>query len=152
VWYSDDMALSSAEKKRLAEVKNIAKARAHSDRKKLLAMLADASGEGEFALELRREIYSALSWHEDAETRALLLDAIANEPDDVAETIAYVLWRQEDLMKELPQRIDAVRETDPKLAGRLLTALVRGDDRHEHRGWVFKHHLDLLRKLRIAYD
>jgi hypothetical protein len=68
-------------------------------------------------------------------------------------TIGYVMWRQDAIMSSLPRRIDeSVAAGNEVLAGRLLAALVLGDDRGEHRRWVLTHHADLLRRIPLDED
>jgi len=133
----------------IEEVCEHAKKRAKAPLDRLLQLLRDeAQGESDGARDLRREIYSALSWIETAEVQRVLLDALEREPDELASWVGYVLWRQDAIMADLPRRIDeAVAAKDERLAERLLTALVRGDDEGRHRKWVLAHHGALFRRL-----
>jgi hypothetical protein len=140
--------------KQLEEVRELTKKRAAAPANRLLELLrGEGVGDTRHARDLRREIYSALSWIETDDIRDVLLAALQGEHDDVADSIGYVLWRQEALMAELPARIDAaVAAGDQAFAGRLLSALVRGDDERKHRKWVFANHRDLFRKTGVEYD
>jgi hypothetical protein len=138
----------------LEEVRELTKKRAAAPLDRLLQLLrGDAQGDSSGARELRRDVYWALSWIETAEVAALLLSALAQESDELASSIAYVMWRQDAVMASLQQRIDeALAAGDETFAGRLLAALVLGDDRGEHRRWVVTHHADLLGRIALDED
>ncbi len=142
-------------KQRVEEVKELAKRRgAAATTARLLEILrTDAAGDAKPYRDLRRDVYYALSWIETDEVRALLRGALATEDDELAASIGYVLWRQDALMAELPQRVeDAVAAGDERLAGRLLAALVSGDDEGRQRAWVESRHAGLLQRIGVSYD
>jgi hypothetical protein len=107
----------------LDEVKQLGRKRAAAPVDRVLALLRGASGDSALARSVRREAYGALSWIETEPVREVLLAGLRSEPDEVASTIVYVLWRQDQLIADLPQLIEAARADDDKtLVHRLIQA------------------------------
>jgi hypothetical protein len=92
----------AADKRRPTHVPTFIAALAHPGNARSAATDRDAK---KYLPLLRSELYTAMSFHEAQLVRDALLAGLRDEPDDVAERIIYVAWRQELLLARLPEYV-----------------------------------------------
>jgi hypothetical protein len=98
---------------RLMAVKKAAEKRKPNHVPTFIAALAHGGDPGtgtnakKYLVDVRRQLYSAMSFHEAQLVRDALLAGLRDEPDEIASGIIYVAWRQENLLARLPEYVFA---------------------------------------------